>query len=216
MKYKCVVLDHDDTVVDSTRQIHYPAFMVFLEKVRPGVSLSFAEYMQENFNPGFLEFCLEKLAFTEKEMEEEVKFWENYVKGHIPSAYDGFKKLLNSYKAQGGIICVVSHSLSANILRDYKANDLPIPDEIYGWERPIDERKPSPYPIYQIMKKYNLKSNEIIMVDDLKPGYDMARESGIDFAAAGWAYELPKIRDYMMKNSDYYLRKVEELGEIIL
>ena len=25
MRYKCLVLDHDDTVVDSTASIHYPA-----------------------------------------------------------------------------------------------------------------------------------------------------------------------------------------------
>ena len=30
LRYKCLVLDHDDTVMDSTRLIHHPAFEVFL------------------------------------------------------------------------------------------------------------------------------------------------------------------------------------------
>ena len=32
MKYKCLVLDHDDTVVDSTASIHYPAFLEAAEE----------------------------------------------------------------------------------------------------------------------------------------------------------------------------------------
>lgn len=215
MKYKCIVLDHDDTVVDSTKQIHYPSFMSFLKLIRPDVSMTFEEYMWKNFHPGFSEFCFGELEFTEAEMDREVQFWRDYVKNHVPVAYDGFKELLHRYKKAGGIICVVSHSLSENILRDYEKNGLPIPDEIYGWDRPAEERKPSPYPLFQIMKKYALKSNEIVMIDDLKPGYDMAKKCEIDFAAAGWAYELPEIRDFMRKNSDYYLEKVDSLSNLI-
>ena len=37
MRYKCLVLDHDDTVVDSTASIHYPAFLEALKILRPGV-----------------------------------------------------------------------------------------------------------------------------------------------------------------------------------
>ena len=34
MKYKCLVLDHDDTTVNSTPCIHYPAFLKILEEIR--------------------------------------------------------------------------------------------------------------------------------------------------------------------------------------
>lgn len=216
MKYKCIALDHDDTVVDSTRQIHYPAFMEYLKIIRPNISMTFEEYMRWNFHPGFLEFCYGKLNFTEKEMEEEVTFWADYVKKHVPVAYDGLKEILEKYKAAGGLICVVSHSLSENIYRDYKENNLPRPDEVYGWERPEEERKPSPFPLQQIMKKYSLSADEMLMIDDLKPGCDMARKCNIDFAAASWAYELPEIHEYMLKNSDYYLEDVASLGNLIL
>ena len=40
LKYKCLVLDHDDTVMDSTRLIHHPAFLVYLREVRPGFTIS--------------------------------------------------------------------------------------------------------------------------------------------------------------------------------
>ena len=38
------------------------------------------------------------------------------------------------------------------------------------------------------------------MVDDLKPGYDMARAAGVPFAAACWAYDVPEIRAFMEEN----------------
>ena len=65
------------------------------------------------------------------------------------------------------------------------------------------------------MKRFDLKPSEVIVVDDLKPGYDMARGAGVDFAAAGWAYDIPEIEDYMRKNCDFYLKSVEELNRLL-
>jgi cellulose synthase/poly-beta-1,6-N-acetylglucosamine synthase-like glycosyltransferase len=56
---------------------------------------------------------------------------------------------------------------------------------------------------------------EIIVVDDLKPGYDMAKGAGVDFAAAGWAYDVREIEDFMRENCDYYLETVEDLRKIL-
>ena len=52
----------------------------------------------------------------------------------------------------------------------------------------------------------------MVMVDDAKPGYDMAKAYGVTFAGAGWAMDIPEIRDFMRKNSDVYFTKVEELA----
>ena len=32
MRYKCLVLDHDDTVVNSTATIHFPSFVDYLKE----------------------------------------------------------------------------------------------------------------------------------------------------------------------------------------
>ena len=47
-----------------------------------------------------------------------------------------------------------------------------------------------------------LEKTDLLMLDDLKPGYDMARAAGVDFAAAGWAYDVPEIEAFMRKNCD--------------
>ena len=43
----------------------------------------------------------------------------------------------------------------------------------------------------------------------------MARGAGVDFAAAGWAYDVPEIEDFMRQNCDFYLKRVEELSELL-
>ena len=61
------------------------------------------------------------------------------------------------------------------------------------------------------MKTYDLKPCELLVVDDLKPGYDMAKDAGVPFAAAGWANNIPQIETYMRKHCDLYFKTVEEL-----
>lgn len=216
MRYRCLVLDHDDTVMDSTEALHYPAFLDAMVKMRPGKeNMTLQEYFLMNFRPGFLEYCRDELHFSEEEMEEEYAIWQSWVQRIVPKAYPGMKKLIQRYAAAGGIICVVSHSVDVNIRRDYRENGLPEPELVYGWERPAEERKPSPFPLMQIMEKLHLKPEEMLMVDDLKPGFDMAKKCGVDFAAAGWAYDVPEITDYMQRHCDWYFDTPEALEKFL-
>ena len=89
------------------------------------------------------------------------------------------------------------------------------PDLIFGWELDEHQRKPNPYPIVEIMKRFNLNTNEIIVLDDLKPGLDMARSCNVTFAGAGWSHIVPEIENYMRNNSDYYFSTVESFNKFI-
>lgn len=170
MRYKCLVLDHDDTVTDSTAKIHYPAFLEAMREQRPGVTMTAREYFLFNFHPGFLEYCRETLHMTDKELERETEIWQSYVKTHIPEVFPGMKKLIERFRQAGGHICVVSHSFGKAILRDYQAAGLPEPEIVFGWEQPEDRRKPAPWPLQEIMRRLGLSREELLMVDDLKPG----------------------------------------------
>ena len=212
-KYKCLVLDHDDTVVDSSASIHYPSFVEYLKVARPHLADKYTleEYFEKNFQPGILELFTEEIGLSESELAEEEQFWRDYVKNHIPNAYPGMAEIIADFKAGGGIIAVDSHSVSENIIRDYKANNLPEPDVIYGWDIPKEMRKPAPGTLFDLMKRYDLKPEEILVVDDLKPGYDMAKAAGVDIAAAGWAHNVSGIREFMTKNCEYVCESIEEL-----
>lgn len=216
-KYKCLVLDHDDTVVDSSASIHYPSFVEYLKIARPHLADKYTleEYFEKNFTPGILELFTEEIGLSDEELQDEELFWREYVKNHIPHAYPGMAEIIADFKAGGGIIAVDSHSVTENIIRDYKANGLTDPDIIYGWDIPKEMRKPAPGTLFDLMEKYNLKPEEILVVDDLKPGYDMAKAAGVDIAAAGWAHNVKGIVDFMKENCEYYCKSVEELRQIL-
>ena len=212
MQYKCLVFDHDDTTVNSTATIHYPCFIQYLNEFFPGRTMTLDEYFIKNFAPGFIEMCEEDFNMTPDDLKQEVDYWVTYVKNHIPVAYPGIREIMLRQKEAGGYICVVSHSMKHNILRDYAANGLPEPDIIYGWEEPPEHRKPNPWPMEQIMSRLSLAKEDILMIDDLKPGYDMALAAEVNFAAAGWANDIPEIETFMRSNCNNYFKTVDELG----
>jgi len=216
MKYKCLILDHDDTAVKSTPDIHYPSFVEALKSLRPETDISLTDFVTYCFNPGFSQLCKDIMKFSETEQEYQYRIWKKYTNENSPDFYPGFPDLINEYKKSGGIICVVSHSESEQIIRDYILHCALRPDMIFGWELAEHQRKPNPYPIVEIMKKFNLDNTEILVVDDLKPGLDMARSCNVEFAAAGWSHVVPEIENYMKIKSDYYFSSVEELKKFVL
>lgn len=178
--------------------------------------LRFEEFVLYCFDPGFSELCKNILKFSKDEQDYQYKVWKSYTNTKIPDFYSGLSELIIEYKELGGIISVVSHSESEQITRDYMLNCGLNPDLIFGWELEEHKRKPNPYPIIEIMKRFNLDSGEILVVDDLKPGLDMARSCNIEFAGAGWSHVIPEIKDYMKLNSDYYFSTVDSFKEFIL
>lgn len=216
MKYKCLILDHDDTVVNSTESVNFISFKNVLEEIRPQVKMSLEEFFKYNFDPGFLSLCYDILNFSNEEMNYQVEYWQDYVSKHSPEVFDGMKELLWDYVDSEGKIFVVFHSMSKDIIRHYKEHDLPSPEHVYGWEYEEVKRKPSTWPVEDIIKNFGFKRDEILMVDDLKPGKVMADKSGISFAAAGWAHNIPEIVNYMKSKSKLYCASVEELRGIIL
>ena len=215
LKYPCLVLDHDDTVVNSTATVHYPCFVEYMEKYFPHIHLTLEEYFRYNFDPGVVELFTGICGMTWEEMLEEEAYWKEYARHHVPRAFPGMREILEEQRRRGGLITVVSHSFSENILRDYRENGLPEPDQIYGWEYPPEQRKPSPWPLEQIMERTGLGKKDLLVIDDLKPGYDMARAAGVPFAAAGWANDIPEIETFMRKNCDRYFKTVSALRDYL-
>jgi phosphoglycolate phosphatase/pyrophosphatase PpaX len=209
-------LDHDDTVVKSTPEIHYPSFAEALKTLRPEMKpLSFEEFVGYCFSPGFSELCNDILKFTKEEQEYQYKMWRKYVQTKAPDFYEGFPELIRKYKNMGGIVTVVSHSEKAEIERDYKLKCGMVPDMVFGWEDEAERRKPSPYPIREILKAFNLGASEVLVVDDLKPGLVMARSCEVNFVGAGWSHKIQGIIDYMKINADYYFTTVDEFRRFL-
>lgn len=219
MALRCLILDHDDTVVDSTRAIHYPAYRRLISVLRPETPiLSFEEWMLKNFDPGIISFFRDELGFDDREMELEYEMWRATVLETVPPLFAGMLDTLAEFRSRGGLITVVSHSEKDMITRayDHASDGNLLPDAVYGWEQPPERRKPDPWPVLDILDRFGLEPDEALVVDDLKPGADMARAAGVSVAGAGWGYDIPRIRTMMQSCCDLYLGTVEEFAAHVL
>ena len=215
MKLKVLVLDHDDTTVNSTPCIHYPAFVKIIEELRPKKTYTQEEFLTANLTPGLGAFYIRELGFTPEEMEREQVIWKEYLARITPPFFKGMPELIQRFRASGGTVCVVSHSFPQIIRRDYTAAGVPVPELIYGADLDHEKNKPNPWPLEDIMRRTGCRPDEMLMVDDLKAGLDMAHSCGVSFAACGWGYENPRIREYMLKHADHYLETVEDLERLL-
>ena len=216
LKYRCLVLDHDDTVVQTEKTQGYPYFCEVLEKFRPGETISFHDYVLDCHELGFAEMCRKRWNFTEAEQKEEYLGWKSYVMTHIPDVFDGIGDVIRRQKEAGGLVCVVSHSSRENITRDYQHHFGVLPDAIYGWDLPSEQRKPNPYPLLDIMEKFGLEASDILVVDDMKLAWKMAAAVNVPIAFAAWGkLEFPGLSQEMNGLCDYSFRSPAELGKFL-
>lgn len=98
MTYPCLVLDHDDTVVNSTATVHYPCFAEYTAKFFPKAKrYTLEEYVLKNFDPGVYDFFHGEVGMTEEDMKHEQAYWHEYVQHHVPQVYDGMRDILWDY-----------------------------------------------------------------------------------------------------------------------
>ena len=187
LKYPCLVLDHDDTVVQTERAVGYPYFRDYIEKIRPGRTLSFPEYVKDCNNMIFTDMCRQRWQFTDEEMQEEYTGWKAYSRIHVPPIFDGIDRVIKRQKEEGGLICVASLSTSEIINRDYLHHFGFLPDAVYDNDLPLERRKPAPYPLEDIMNRFHLAPEEILVLDDMKLGWSMAEPLKVHNAYAAWS-----------------------------
>lgn len=216
LKYSCLVLDHDDTVVQTEKTIGYPYFCYILDQFRPGETISFADYVHDCHHYGFAEMCRRRWAFTEEEQTAEYAGWMDYVITHTPEVFPGMADVIRRQKEAGGLMCVVSHSSVRNITRDYQFHFGIQPDAIYGWDYPEHLRKPNPFPLEDIMRRFSLTPKDILVVDDMKLAWMMAHPLDIKIAFAGWGkLDFPELSQEMRELCDYSFSSVYELEKFL-
>lgn len=216
LKFPCLVLDHDDTVVQTEKTLGYPYFCYILDQFRPGQTISFHDYVHDCHELGFSEMCRKRWQFTQEEQKEEYRGWMEYVMTHIPEVFSGIGDVIRRQKEAGGLVCVVSHSSQKNITRDYAHHFAIAPDAIYGWDLPEDQRKPNPYPLLDIMERYQLSPKDILVVDDMKLAWKMANPLGVPVAFAAWGKEeFPELSKEMRQLCDFTFESPEKLEEFL-
>lgn len=215
-RYLCLVLDHDDTVVRSEETLNYLAFLEALRVLRPGKMISLRDFSLWIFQEGFEQMCANHFGLKDDEFTIQYQIWLDYVMTHIPPAFDGLGPILQRYRQEGGLICVSSHSAQENILRDYETHFGFSPDRVYGWELGAKYRKPNPFALDDIMSRYDLSPRDILVVDDLTTGYQMAKARAVDFAWAGWSgRKIDEIDNYMTAHCTLLFHRIQDLEKFL-
>ena len=222
LRYKCLFLDHDDTSVNSTPLIHYPAHLEVMKVMRPNIPpLSIVEWFKKNFDPGIMEYMKGDLYMTDEEIKEEYEVWRSYTVERIADFFPCIIETLIQYRNRGGKVVVVSHSDKDLIERDYKTNgffegEAFLPDMIFGWTTDASKRKPHSWPVVTALEAFGINAKDSVVLDDLRPGVIMGKNSGVDVIAAGWAHDIPEIKQYMKENTIAYCNTIEEFRDILL
>ena len=215
-KFPCLVLDHDDTVVQSEKTIGYPFFCYILNEFRPGQTISLDDYVRDCHNYGFAEMCRRRWQFTEEEQTAEYRSWMDHVKTNIPDPFPGIGNVIRRQKEAGGLVCVVSHSSIENITRDYAVHFGIQPDAIYGWDLLEHQRKPNPWPLEDLMERYGLAPEDLLVVDDMKLAWMMSHPLGVKIAFAAWGkIDFPELTEEMRSLCDYSFDSTEELEKFL-
>ena len=216
LKYRCLVLDHDDTVVQTERAIGYPYFREYLQKIRPGTDISLEEYIHVFHNAIFPDVCRARWNFNEGELAEEYTNWQIYRRTTVAPLCPGIDSVIRRQKAEGGLVCVVSLSDKEDVLHDYRHHFGFEPDAVYGKELLRDLRKPNPWPVLDILERFSLKPEQMLMVDDMRLGWDMATKAGIDTAFAGWSRrDFPELMTEMEEICKFSFDSAEKLEEFL-
>ncbi|HTP59152.1 MAG TPA: HAD hydrolase-like protein [Spirochaetia bacterium] len=218
IRVPCLLIDHDDTAVDSMSAVHYPAHLEALATLRPGRAAPTKEqFLLYNFH-GIMNYMVGELALNEAELMLEFQIWRRWTTSRVPPFFPGFLDVLEEYRGRGGKVVVISHSEKDVIEGHYRAAKDPpfIPDLVFGWDHDANHRKPSPWPVQEALRLLGFAPNQALILDDLKPGVLMSHATGVPAAGAGWSHRVPEIETYMRANTVAYFSRIEDLRSFLL
>lgn len=188
-----------------------------MEVLRPGLEpVDLDGWFVKNFDPGIMAFLVQELGLTPEELAVEHRIWREHTSRTTPAFFPGFLAAIAAFRQRGGLVTVVSHSESDVIRRHYREAGHPEPDLVFGWDLEPEHRKPSPWAVHEIARRLRLAPRDLLVVDDLRPGVEMARSAGVDAAAASWAHNIPAIRTWMQQVCVAYFATIEEFAAFIL
>ncbi len=218
LRYRCILIDHDDTAVDSTAAIHYPAHVEALRVLRPGrTPPSSEEWILRNFH-GIMDYLVNEPRADAGGARAGVRHLaqlDNLARSALlPRLSPAARRLPRG----GREIAVVSHSEADVIASHYRAPRAPRCGPTSSSGGSNDERSASRARgrSGRPCGSFDCDPADALIVDDLKPGVLMSREAGVAFAAAGWGHRIPEIETYMRANAALYCASIDELRDVLL
>lgn len=214
MKFRCLVIDYDNTAAATVPDLQYPALRHAYEVNNLGGCPSLDEYLAIDFDIGIRAFIKSNYPkISEKMIDDFTKF----VYSQNSKAYEGLGDILGKFVASGGELYVASNSDVDAVIGNWRLNKLPEPMGVYGWDMGEEYRKPNSKSLEDVLEKTKFGKKDVLVVDDRESGVKMAKSLGVQSAVAGWGLAYRKGFEWMKNNSkaEYFLSTVQELEKLI-
>lgn len=136
----------------------------------------------------------------------------DYYTGHLTDStipYPGVKETLEMLSdCKKAVISNKMESMSIKILSDLGL--MTFFDAVLGSDS-IDENKPSPKPLLQVMNMFSLRPDESVMVGDSSFDIEAGRAAGTVTVAVSYGFRTPDT----LRGADFMINTMEELGPIL-
>ena len=180
-KYKAIIYDIDGTVLNTLNMNMYPLIKIIKEET--GEDWTFEEVLKFAPYPGMK--VMEELQVKDK--EKTYARWVQYVNEYEEGAtlYDGFEDVFKAF--DGKIIqAVVSAKTTKQYQIDFVDKGLDQYMQVAILADDTDKHKPDPEPLFECLKRINVKPSEAIYIGDALSDYLASQNAHMDFGYAKW------------------------------
>lgn len=188
LRKKCLILDHDDTIINSQESIHYPLFVNVLKILRPNITpIDFERFIELSNELGFVKMCRMLYHYSAEEIQFEYEHWKKQSSLIEAPTFDGIKDFLSAFNDAGGVIIVYTMNSKQNVIQDYERLFNFTPISIISHDQYYILRKPYRLSILKELHNLNLTVEDCIFIDDTPMLLDLKQRLNMDFIAANWA-----------------------------
>ncbi len=201
---KNIIFDWSGTLSNNLNCFYKTCEIIFqkLGKEMPPI-----EEIRRNFTLPYMKFWNKHFPDLSKEKQDKL-YAETIVQAGKSCLYDNVKKVLQNLNKQKINLFVLSSDPKIQIIPEMKKAGVSNLFKEVFWE--LHEKK---HIISEILKKYNLNSNETLYIGDTSGDIEMGKKAGIKTAGITWGFQH---KDILEKSKpDYLIDDIIELNLII-
>ena len=208
MRLKLFIFDLDGTLIDSYMDIGMCVNGVLRSMGRQEIKPDSVKV----WIGGGARGLLEKL-FPSEEIDRALELFRKYYRENpavYTKAYKGIREVLTHLKAMEKRLAVVTNKmedLSVEILK--RLNLYHYFDMVVGGDT-FPEKKPSPVPIKEVLRRLGVDAKEAVMIGDTDADVRAGKDAGVWTALANWGY----VRMDGVK-PDFVLHKPEDIINLL-
>ena len=180
-KYKAIIYDIDGTVLNTLNMNMYPLIKIIKEET--GEDWTFEDVLKFAPYPGMKVMEEQQVKDKEKTYARWVQYVNEYEEG--ATLYDGFEDVFKAF--DGKIIqAVVSAKTTKQYQIDFVDKGLDQYMQVAILADDTDKHKPDPEPLFECLKRINVKPSEAIYIGDALSDYLASQNAHMDFGYAKW------------------------------